>query len=416
MKGRISIEVTNINDKELLNYIKDNDILLMETIRQQIEMKKRKELLEKHTNSIKLGNDGYWRTYVKDETRSKNRRQIKKKSRKDLEDELIAFYEHEQEEKPLTFKMVYENWVAFQRTEVVANTIKKYNADYKRFFEGTSFENYHIKEITEEDIRSFISSTVREKKLCKKTLKSLYGYIKGTIHSALVNRVISENPMEYITAKQFYKWCVEIPKSTEKRTVSDSDWNKLQAQIKEDHLNKPNYIPVYAIELARLTGMRVGELSALRWDSICSDYILIDKSEKYDREKKEYYIDKTKNGKDRLFPITKEIQKLLSEIKKIEIKYGYICDWVFANESGRIHARVISDCVRNKCMQVGITPVSIHALRRTANSKMRCNGVPVTVAASLLGHTVAVNESNYTYDITGIAKKRDYVEAMVLEK
>ncbi len=89
---------------------------------------------------------------------------------------------------------------------------------------------------------------------------------------------------------------------------------------------------------------------------------------------------------------------------------------VLPNENGRIHARVISDCVRNKCIQVGITPVSIHALRRTANSKMRCNGVPVTVAASLLGHTVAVNESNYTYDITEIAKKRDYVEVIALEK
>lgn len=331
MGGRIFIESTNINDNELLNYIKNNDILLLETVRQQIEMKKRKELLAKHTYSIKLGSDGYWRTYVKDETRANNRRQIKKKSQKDLEDELIAFYEQEQEDKPLTFKMVYDKWVEFQRTEVVANTIKKYNADYKRFLEGTPFESYYINEITEEDIRSFLNSTVREKKLCKKTLKSLYGYIKGTIHSALVNRFISENPMEYITAKQFYKWCVEIPKPTEKRTVSDSDWYKLQTQIQEDHLNKPNYIPVYAIELARLTGMRVGELAALRWDSISSEYILIDKSEKYDREKKEYYIDKTKNGKERPFPITKEIQKLLSEIKKVEMKYGYICDWVFAD-------------------------------------------------------------------------------------
>lgn len=415
MEGMVYIQ-SKINDTELLNYIKNNDILLFETVRQQMEMKKRKEILERHQNSIKLGKDGYWRTYVKDETRAKNRRLIKKKSRRDLEDELIAFYESEKEEELLTFKMVYDRWVEFQKTEVVANTIKKYNADYKRFLKGTEFESFYIREITEEDIRAFISCTVREKKLCKKTLKSLYGYIKGTFHSALVNKVISDDPMKYITAKQFFKWCVETPKTAEKRTVSDSDWNKLQAQIKNDHLIKPNYIPVYAIELARLTGMRVGELAALRWDAISNDYILIDKSEKYDREKKEYYIDKTKNCKERPFPITKEIQKLLSEIKKVEMKYGYICDWVFANEHGRIHARVISDCIRNKCIQVGIAPVSIHALRRTANSKMRCNGVPVTVAASLLGHTVAVNESNYTYDVTEISKKRGYVETIALEK
>ncbi len=31
------------------------------------------------------------------------------------------------------------------------------------------------------------------------------------------------------------------------------------------------------------------------------NYIIIDKSEKYNRETKEYYIDKTKNGKNMIF-------------------------------------------------------------------------------------------------------------------
>ena len=54
--------------------------------------------------------------------------------------------------------------------------------------------------------------------------------------------------------------------------------------------------------------MRVGELSALRWDGITDKYIMIDKSEKYNRRTKEYYIDTTKNGKERIFPVTKEIK------------------------------------------------------------------------------------------------------------
>lgn len=38
--------------------------------------------------------------------------------------------------------------------------------------------------------------------------------------------------------------------------------------------------------------------------TVAPDYIIIDKSEKYDRMNKEYYIDKTKNGKSRVFTIT----------------------------------------------------------------------------------------------------------------
>ena len=38
----------------------------------------------------------------------------------------------------------------------------------------------------------------------------------------------------------------------------------LQYRFQKDHEKKPNYIPTYAIEFASLTGMRVGEISALR--------------------------------------------------------------------------------------------------------------------------------------------------------
>ncbi len=69
--------------------------------------------------------------------------------------------------------------------------------------------------------------------------------------------------------------------------------------------------------------------------------------------------------------------------------------------------------MRRKCSQVGIDQRGIHALRRTLNSKMRCDGVSATVAASLLGHTEKVNQENYTYDITGMDYKRKIVQKVI---
>lgn len=397
-----------------MKYAIEAGIIDIAYVQEQLEMKKREEILARHPYKVSQGKDGKWRTYLP--SIEKGRRLVKKTVKKDLEDEIVSYYKVNQTLLNSTFSSVFQNWVNFQKNEVVANTIKKYQSDYQRFFYGTEFEEQNICDITEEDIKAFLTTTVREKHLTKKTLKSLYGYVKATMHSALVNRLIDQDPMRYITAKQFFKWCVEIPKPAEERTVSDDNWDAICNRLKLDHTIKPNYIPPYAIELARLTGMRAGELAALKWDSIRSDYIIIDKSEKYDREKKEYYIDTTKNGKSRVFPLTKEINNLLLEIKKIEMKYGYLCEWVFSDENGRIHGRVISDCIRNKCIQIGISPISIHALRRTVNSKLRCNGVSATVAASLLGHTPEVNEQNYTYDITSLERKRQIIEDIALKR
>ncbi len=37
-------------------------------------------------------------------------------------------------------------------------------------------------------------------------------------------------------------------------------------------------------------------------------------------------------------------------------------------------------------------------------------GVSVTVAASLLGHTEEVNTNNYTYDVTSLETKKNFVK------
>ena len=48
-------------------------------------------------------------------------------------------------------------------------------------------------------------------------------------------------------------------------------------------------------------------------------------------------------------------------------------------------------------------------MRRTLNSKMRCEGVSSIVASSILGHTEGVNNSNYTYDVSSLEYKSSII-------
>ncbi len=66
-------------------------------------------------------------------------------------------------------------------------------------------------------------------------------------------------------------------------------------------------------------------------------------------------------------------------------------------------------CIMNKCLQLGIDPKGIHALRKTLNSQMRCGGVPVTVAAALIGNTPAVNEKHYSFDVSTMQQKAEII-------
>lgn len=132
---------------------------------------------------------------------------------------------------------------------------------------------------------------------------------------------------------------------------------------------------------------------------------------KNSRLKKERYISSAKNDKIRVIPLTDDMARVLRKVKEFEFKNGWLGEYVFQDDRGRVYASRISDCaVNNTTTSEFHNKKSIHAIRRTLNSNMKCAGVSGTVAASLLGHTEKVNEENYTYDVSSMEEKSKFME------
>ena len=122
-------------------------------------------------------------------------------------------------------------------------------------------------------------------------------------------------------------------------------------------------------------------------------------------------ISSTKNDKIRVIPLTDDMARVLRKVKEFEFKNGWLGEYVFQDDKGRVYASRISDCAVNNTTTAEFhNKKSIHAIRRTLNSNMKCAGVSGTVAASLLGHTEKVNEENYTYDVSSMEEKSKFME------
>ena len=127
--------------------------------------------------------------------------------------------------------------------------------------------------------------------------------------------------------------------------------------------------------------------------------------------KKERYISSAKNDKIRVIPLTDDMARVLRKVKEFEFKNGWLGEYVFQDDRGRVYASRISDCAVNNTTTAEFhNKKSIHAIRRTLNSNMKCAGVSGTVAVSLLGHTEKVNEENYTYDVSSMEEKSKVME------
>ncbi|MCR5104111.1 MAG: tyrosine-type recombinase/integrase [Eubacterium sp.] len=255
---------------------------------------------------------------------------------------------------------------------------------------------------------------LEDKQIPWRAFKDIMGYTKGVFTKAVRDRIITENPYDYLDIEIFKKFCYVPPvKTTKQRTLSENETYTLLEKVRNPKAHNANVMNSFAIEMAINTGMRVGELAGLMWEDVIEDedLIIIRHSEKFNRTTKTSWISTTKTGKERLFPITKEIKDLLQRIKQYEMDHGWVGDFVFQDENGRLTKSKISDATRNYTMSEEFSSVkSIHAIRRTLNSRMRCDGVSATVASSLIGNSERVNDRNYTYDISELNEKRLIVE------
>lgn len=389
--------------EEVLKYAIENGMIDLSYIQDTIAMNKRAEMLSKHKWKISQGKDGFWRTYLPDP--EKGRKLIKKKSREDIEETVVLFYKNSDDTEQYTFKNRFQVWMERQKMcERSDNTIYKYQTDYRRFFLDSEIENMDIRKIDESDIFRCFKNVLLKKNIPYRALKSAFGYVNGVFQKSIIDKIVERNPCIYVDLLLLKKYCkCKADNSPETRIISKADQKKLFKKIE----NSSNVIK-FAVELAFCTGMRVGELSGLRWSDIDHQKkcITIQSSEKYSRLTKEFSVESTKNNKIRVIPLTEDMKDILKRTKEYELKHNWICEFVFSSENGRIHARTISDWIRNNTSTKEFEKSkSIHAIRRTVNSNMRCAGVPVTVAASILGHTEKVNSENYTYDITNMEEK-----------
>lgn len=405
------LDIGNLLDEETLQYALESGIINLSYVKDKIEMNKKEKILANHQYKIWKGNDNKWRTYLPN---GEGRKLVKRSTENSIKDAIIQYYESkEKEEKNIAqyeFRYRFEVWVERQKMcERSDNTIYKYQTDYKRFFSGKDIERMDVRKINETDIIATFKDVITNKEISYKALKSAFGYVNGVFKKSIIDRVVEKNPCDYVDLQLLKKYCREKTHNVSERTISTSDKKNL-----ENKMEKSDRVIKYAIQLAFCTGMRVGELAALKWSDI--DYrhniLVIQSSEKYNRLTKEYFIANTKNEKIRKIPLTQEMKDIFEKTRKHEIRNNCLGEFVFSDENGRVHCRILSGWMRTNTMTSEFEHTkSIHAIRRTLNSNMRCAGVPAPVAAAILGHTEKVNNENYTYDITTMKEKEEVLKA-----
>ena len=266
-----------------------------------------------------------------------------------------------------------------------------------------------ISEITPRDIQLHIN-LLTEKGYTYSVIKKAYNAINASLRFAANRDYIRKNP------------CIDIQLPVNiKRDKSDIEFfteeeidTIIKAALYRYKTGRYMYKHGYAFVILLNTGMRIGELLALKWKNVDLEnkYIYVEETRhqaidrsKGEENKKYTIIDtspKTKSS-NRYIPINEATEQALMYFKNL----GYDNPYVMAtNDKGILRYRNLQRALENILEVNKIDHGSLHTFRHTFATILFKQGVDVKVISELLGHSdISVTYDIYTHVIESQKKK-----------
>lgn len=359
------LDISEICAKSQYELLDEDDKMMLAHIQAKAMAKQREKYLSKHPYSIYEGKDGRVSTYLP--MGDGKRRKVVKKTQKEVEDIVIGFWK-DKENTP-TIRCLFEKWnnERLLDEQISRRSYDRYNQVFKRHFQEV--DGKKIDGVTVESVIGFVKSEKRDKHLNKKAFNLLKTTVIGIIETA---DDAGKLPFDYLRLHLELQKTIKKMKfphvyyDDEDQVFSQDEYDRITTYLKENPDPKNT-----ALLLMFVTGMRVGELVALKHSAILENSIRICRSEtRYQKEDGSGYIyevqehPKTKSG-FREIVLPKQYSFLLSKLRVLN-PFG---EWLFVNDKGeRLTVNSMSRRLDTVCRKLGINPKSPHKARKTVGT------------------------------------------------
>lgn len=289
------------------------------------------------------------------------------------------------------------------------NTIKHYRDDFMRFI-TEEFASRDIRKITKADMKEYTQTMVNRLHPIEKGFLNYKTLLNVIFKYACEYDIINSNPVCAIKNSIYLKSCDCSKRLSVDNILSENEIDRIREEIRKCSSYKRYngyFINGYGILIAIETGMRVGELCALKWSDVYDTYIHIH-AQQLTRDAEHgneyYYANWTKDEKGissggRYFPLTPNLKSVLTELKDLQIKLGIPAEYVLCHEDGSwIKTDAYETCLRRLMKRLGMNVTNNHSLRKSLNSNVLIPmGFNEVERASILGHSVETNLKYYTF-------------------
>ena len=359
-----------------------------------------KESYVMHTHPYKITRQKTrrWKTYIR--RPSGGRRAVERNNRDDLIEYLYQHYS-EDDKKSAVLDTVFDEFLEYKRDVLSRSpeTVERIRYTYRRFMTD-DIRQRKMSSITEMELMKYIRLIVDTEHPKERALKSFLQMIHGLFRFGYDNHYTNSDVSKSIVAENYYKDCDCSKKEAGEKIFSPAEISLIRKAAEQKLPNPKAFMILLAIE----TGMRAGELCALHWDDISETDIHIHRQQllRTRNGKREgfYEVPYTKDERrhphgGRYFPLTARCRQLLDRLR---VSCDKSCEYIFSEDGEWIHKTSYELFLKRLCRNLGLSITNNHAFRMSLNSNVLIKaGLDAKTRATILGHSIATNESYYTY-------------------
>jgi integrase len=280
---------------------------------------------------------------------------------------------------------IVEKYKAFKETfgNVQQDTLDDYYSMLKMW--TSQFWDKPISEVTKSDVRNSIENAKNAGKSNSFLTKILH--TTGRVYKWAREEGLCPNGLPSIISG------IMISK-IEERAPQILTWEQIQYLLEQAKIRENDWYPIWA--MAVLTGMRNGELYALKWDCVDldNDSILIDSS--YNRRKQTFKS--TKSGLFRRVPVNDALKSLLIELKSKttdEFVLPRMNKWSIGHQAKFLGLF---------CEEIGLPKTKFHTLRACFATHLLSKGVSLTKVMKCAGWSELKTVQKYNR-LAGVSEK-----------
>lgn len=338
------------------------------------------------------------------------------------------------EARYLTVNDVFDTWRQLKRG-LKDNTFQNYQYMYNMFVRP-NLGKQRVSSLKKSDVKRFYNMLADERCLQASTIDSVHTVLHQVLDMAVDDSYLRVNPSNNVLKelKQSH-----IFKTEKRRGLTKAEQELLLSFLQRNHTYS-HWYPIIAVMVG--SGLRVGEVTGLRWCDIDLEEGIIDVNHTlvyYDHRvtegKKGCYFNintpKTKAG-TRQVPMLDFVREAFIMERKYQEALDIRCtitidgysDFIFVNRYGHTQhqatlnkaiRRIIRDCNDEVLLKEEKNPVllphfSCHSLRHTFTTRMCEAGVNVKVIQDALGHADISTTLNIYADVTKELKKDEFAD------